>query len=264
MKAIAKQALIIGATGGIGREITERLYKMGFDPISAGRDPKKLMTLTRILGSNATYFVADITNYDQIHHGLLMHRDRRRKDGLENNLQVVVNASGVLRLNDSLESLEQCIDVNLIGTHNTLKLAEEFIEDDGHVGVISSAASLLTLPGKFGSYAASKAAVNTLCNHARISRALRVKNVSVTVSYPQIVETAMANSVEAKEHDVFKVFPHYDPKVVAKKIVDDMLTGKRSSFLSRRDQLLAFVARVAPVTFERLTLRYIEQKLRTR
>ncbi|MEI6397036.1 MAG: SDR family oxidoreductase [Candidatus Taylorbacteria bacterium] len=265
-------ALVTGGNRGIGLACAEELIReYGYDVIILARDQKRLARAATTLGGNTEIITVDITDRCKLCEKVRNTMSRRRQAGAKTDLDVIIHAAGILRLNNSLDSVQECMRVNFIGTYNILHEVANFYmrpsglnernHKKGHIGIIGSAACLSTFPGNYGAYAASKAAVAAYCNYARKDSLIN-KGSTLTVAFPSIVDTDMTDTCEAREQRSYIAFPHHTAKSAAQVIVRDVLSGKRTSFITRNDRFMSFLARIAPELFEKLVERKVERACR--
>jgi short-subunit dehydrogenase len=167
-----RNALLTGASGGIGAEIARRLAREGVNLAISGRRQDALSALAVELGASGVSCVpvrADLADREQLR-GLLGEVEAKLGP-----LDLLINNAGVEAVGSfaasSEQELAQTIEVNLTApmllTHAALK---GMLSRGGHVVFISS------LAGKFGPaynapYAASKAGLIALTQSLRAEHA---------------------------------------------------------------------------------------------
>jgi len=146
-------ALIIGATGGLGAEVARLLKRKGHKIFLSGRDKPALAMLGKELGSKS--FSADITDEKQVK-ALL--RESRRELGT---IDLLLHSAGYNDrkpfLEYSAEEWDRIFDIN---TRSVFLTSKELYKNNPHatLAVISSMAGLF--PAKhYSLYCASKHAV---------------------------------------------------------------------------------------------------------
>jgi NAD(P)-dependent dehydrogenase (short-subunit alcohol dehydrogenase family) len=179
--------LITGAASGIGAATAAELKRRGAKPVLLDCDSATLETTAQALGDDVLYLTVDVTSlaaceaaveYTLARHG---HID-----------MVWANAGmasfGPLSHTDP-SAFRRCIEVNVLGVFNTVRAALPAIQEErGHVAVTASVASFAH-PPHMSAYAASKAAVEALCNSWRVE--LAAHDVTVGVIHPTWVSTPM-------------------------------------------------------------------------
>jgi NADP-dependent 3-hydroxy acid dehydrogenase YdfG len=181
-----RNALVTGASGGMGRTIAERLCAKGLTVHALARNASKLAELQAACG--AVPHAIDVTDTDAVT-ALLADLE----------IDVLVNNAGVSRPGSLLTSdafdIDEQIDVNLrAALHlSRLVLPGMMQRDRGHIVNITSMAGHYEFGGHIA-YHATKAAMHT------VSRQLRVdafgRRVRVTEISPGRVETDIFAHVE--------------------------------------------------------------------
>lgn len=181
-----RNALVTGASGGMGRAIAERLCAKGLTVHALARNASKLAELQAACG--AVPHAIDVTDTDAVT-ALLADLE----------IDVLVNNAGVSRPGSLLTSdafdIDEQIDVNLrAALHlSRLVLPGMMQRDRGHIVNITSMAGHYEFGGHIA-YHATKAAMHT------VSRQLRVdafgRRVRVTEISPGRVETDIFAHVE--------------------------------------------------------------------
>jgi 3-oxoacyl-[acyl-carrier protein] reductase len=146
-------ALIWGASGGIGRALTTQLASAGWRVFGAARDESRVPDSAFWRGA---FDANDDHSFDAATYAI----------GLEaEDLRLVVYAAGVM-LATSLESVssadwQRMHDVNLRGALRAVQASLPLLADGGQIVVIGAKVDKLALP-KFGAYAAAKAGLEPL------------------------------------------------------------------------------------------------------
>ena len=152
-----KVAIITGASKGIGKAISEKFHLLGYITVMVDMDDKNGKELEQVLGNNAHFIHADITNENEVKtlfETVLSTFGR---------LDALVNNAGIIKdnviWNMPTEDFDAVINVNLKGTWLMCKYAaEKFkIQKSGRIVNIASRAWLGN-PGQ-SNYSASKSGV---------------------------------------------------------------------------------------------------------
>ena len=69
-----RTVLITGAARGIGAGAAERLHAKGANVALVGLEPERLEENAARLGDRATYFEADVTDFDALERAVAAHR----------------------------------------------------------------------------------------------------------------------------------------------------------------------------------------------
>jgi NAD(P)-dependent dehydrogenase (short-subunit alcohol dehydrogenase family) len=190
-------AVVTGGGGGVGRALALRFAGLGDRVVVAGRDEAALRA-TAAAGEAIEPVACDVTDEAAVGTAL---------DGAEDAgpLRAVVHCAGRggdrVRIIDRqrrpgpLETFEQVLRVNLVGTYNVLRLAAARMSGnevvDGDRGAIVLTASVAAFDGQIGqtSYAASKAGVHGITLVA--ARDLASWAIRVNTIAPGVFDTPM-------------------------------------------------------------------------
>lgn len=180
-----RRVLITGAARGIGAALAARLADRGANVAVAGLEPEALQETADRCGGPA--FVCDVRHREEVEQAV-----RGAVDVL-GGLDVVVANAGVAAqlpmVGGDPALFEQTVAVNVLGTYYTLRAAGEHIRHQGGYALaISSLAAAVNLP-LMGSYNASKAAVEVMCNTLRVE--LRGSGARAGVAYFAQLDTDM-------------------------------------------------------------------------
>jgi NAD(P)-dependent dehydrogenase (short-subunit alcohol dehydrogenase family) len=184
-------ALITGAASGIGAELARQLSGRGMRLALLDRNGEGLESVAAGLPGAATA-VADVSDAEGL--TAAIEELAERLGGID---VCVANAGiatgGPLRLVGP-ETVEETIDINLLGVWRTVRAALPYVVDRrGHLLLISSAAAVMP-SGGLGAYSAAKAGVEALGRTLRIE--LRPHGVSVGVAYYLFLNTPMVSAGE--------------------------------------------------------------------
>jgi NAD(P)-dependent dehydrogenase (short-subunit alcohol dehydrogenase family) len=206
-------ALVTGANRGIGRALTEALLARGVRKVYAtARHP---MALRDLRDQRLVVLRLDVTDPDQI----------RAAGDAASDVELVFNNAGVAlvtRIEDArvLDQARREMDVNYFGPLQLLqRLAPTLARNGGGAFVnIGSSAGLTNVP-MFPTYSASKAALHSLTQAARIL--LGVQGTSVFGVYAGPVDTDMTRDL---------ALPKTSPPDVASAILDGIEAGQEDIF----------------------------------
>ena len=187
----AKQAVVTGASSGIGWELAKLLGSEGWRVGLIARRGDRLEELAGIIrrgGGVAEAAVANVGSREEAVAAVASLRDRLGPIDL-----MVANAGlGLPTHCDpvNLDEVESMVRVNLLGViYVCSAVLPEMIERRrGHLAAVSSLAAYKGLPGE-SAYCASKAAVNTYMEGLRIH--LRKRGIAVTTICPGFIRTPM-------------------------------------------------------------------------
>jgi NAD(P)-dependent dehydrogenase (short-subunit alcohol dehydrogenase family) len=214
--------LVVGATGGLGREIARQLAAAGATLVLAGRDRARLAALG-IPGAIVTGNLTDAGAIDA-----LVARAVEESGGLDG----VVNAAGVVAFGPAIliddAALEELFAVNTLAPIRLLRAAGASLAASAAAGrepffvTLSGVVSESPTAG-LAAYSASKAALAAFGQAA--ARELRRSGIRVMDARPGHTETGLA------DHPVAGVAPKLPaglrPEAVAARIVQAIAAGDR-------------------------------------
>lgn len=199
-----------GGASGLGEATARRLYDLGAHVILADLPESRGVRLAVELGTRATFAAADVRDEVQV-------RAAARAAAERAPLRVAVCCAGIAPAAriagregpHPLALFQDVIDINLVGTFNTLRLAAEAMADnapdaDGTRGVVVMTASVAAYEGQIGqaAYAASKGGVASLTITAArdlAGRGIRVMSIApgpmltpMIAGFSQDVQDALA------------------------------------------------------------------------
>jgi 3-oxoacyl-[acyl-carrier protein] reductase len=178
-----QNAIVTGASRGIGRAIALRLARDGFAVVVnyAGSRDKAAEVVAAITGNGgrAIAVQADVADTADV---ARLFEEAERAHG---RIGVVVNSAGIMKMlpiaSASVEDFDAVFAVNVRGTFNVLQQAAKRIADGGRIITMSTSVLGMSFPN-YGPYAASKAAVEVL---GRIlAHELRGRGVTVNAVAP--------------------------------------------------------------------------------
>ena len=230
-----KQAIVIGATSGIGRGLAGRFAAAGWRVGVVGRREALLRELTATSPANYLYAVADVTQPAACVAALESLTERM------GGMDLCVVCSGTGDLNPTLDfSLEEpAIRTNVWGWTAVVDWAYGFFErrGGGDLAVVTSVGGLRG-SGAAPAYNASKAYQINYAEGLRQRAAKSASGVRVVDLRPGLVDTAMA-----KGDGLFWVMP-------VDRVVDQMLRAvgrrRRVAVVTRRWRLVAWLLRHLP------------------
>jgi len=183
-----RRALVTGASSGLGREMARQLAGRGFEVAVTGRRESDLQETARRVranGGECLVLVGSVTDREDVrrHYAAI----REAWGGLD---LAILNAG----IGDAVdgrafcaETVHRVLATNVEGAANWLEvvLPDMIAAGAGTVAGISSLAAWRGLP-RAGAYSASKAALSTLLESARVD--LRGTGVSVVIVHPGFVK----------------------------------------------------------------------------
>ena len=231
-----KNAIVFGATSGIGKSLTEILVNEGYQVAITGRRLALLVALknkspNQILVKQND--IQDVKDVEKIFHEIVTEFKT---------IDLVIQSSGVGFINPKLEwnYEEQSINTNVLGVTKLYTLAYRLFKNQqfGHLVGISSIASLRgnrAAPVYFASKAYQKAYLESLYIK---TKSIKSKKVFITDIRPGFVDTAMALG-----DGIFWLVPL---EKAVKQIHTAIKKKKRVAYISKRWRLIAWVLKIAP------------------
>ena len=231
-----KNAIVFGATSGIGKSLTEILVNEGYQVAITGRRLALLVALknkspNQILVKQND--IQDVKDVEKIFHEIVTEFKT---------IDLVIQSSGVGFINPKLEwnYEEQSINTNVLGVTKLYTLAYILFKNQqfGHLVGISSIASLRgnrAAPVYFASKAYQKAYLESLYIK---TKSIKSKKVFITDIRPGFVDTAMALG-----DGVFWLVPL---EKAVKQIHTAIKKKKRVAYISKRWRLIAWLLKIAP------------------
>jgi len=192
------KALITGGASGLGEAVVREITIAGGYAAILDLDENRGKTLASDLGNSALYIKTDVASAKSVKAAI---NQAAAAFGLIN---VLVNCAGIApaakvlgkKGPHDLELFTRVLQVNLIGTFNTIRLAVERMAEnspgtDGERGVIVNTASIAAFEGQIGqaAYSASKGGIVGLT--LPVARELAALGIRVVTIAPGIMETPM-------------------------------------------------------------------------
>ncbi|MHB1404333.1 MAG: SDR family NAD(P)-dependent oxidoreductase [Desulfitobacteriaceae bacterium] len=196
----SKVALVIGGTGGLGKDMALALAEYGADVVVASRHPengKDVVEQIQRLGRRAQALAVDILNEDDV-------RELTAKVVAEfRRIDILLNGAGTNVWQKaeeySVENWDKVVDINLKGTFIVSREVGKYMiqQGGGKIINISSVRSLLGYPENYTAYCASKGGLNMY------TKALAAEwakyNIKVNSIAPTFVETPLVADMLADE-----------------------------------------------------------------
>ncbi len=237
-----KNALVIGATSGIGAGIAERLALSGYHVGITGRRVEMLQALESKHSSSFVSFEHDVNSMESTNQCWAFFIER-----FNNKIDLVVHCAGIGFENPELHwDLEaQTIETNVKGAAYIYNLAyKQFIKQQfGHLVGISSIAGLRGNRGA-PAYFASKAFQNNYLESLYFkTKETPGNNIFVTDIRPGFVDTKMALGEG--------IFWMATVDKACDQIIKAIVARKRRVYISHRWNFIAWVLKVVPSWLQR-------------
>lgn len=238
------QALVTGASSGLGRILARKLGERGRSVLLLARDEARLQEAAREVeaaGGSAETLSVDVADGAAVAAAI---------SGRP--IDLVLHAAGLLELGPVEElgsdRVRKLLEVNVLGTTNVVTAALPALrERRGRIGLLSSIVAVIPVPGGFSGYAASKWALRGWCETVRPE--LATQGVSLTVSYPATIDTPMVEGLRESGPPVYEAFAWHDPEKVADRLLRDTLARRPESWAGLVDRCAAFGYRMMPRSF---------------
>lgn len=229
-----KNALIIGATSGIGLELSKLLVADNYKVVITGRRENLLNQIKETNTEKYIVKVNDVTNIESCETLF-----SELKEELET-IDLIVYSSGVGKANYKLSWEEEVptLETNVIAATKIYGLAYNFFRQQGygHLVGISSIASIRGnrhAPGYFASKAYQASYLESLWMKGKRSKSA----ISVTDIQPGFVDTPMA---------LGKTFWMASAEKASRQIYLAIKKKKRKAYITKRWGLVAFVMKITP------------------
>jgi short-subunit dehydrogenase len=231
-----KNAIVFGATSGIGKSITKILIKEGYKVAITGRRLEKLEELKKEFPDQILVKQNDIQQIEDVEKVF-------NEIVLEfKTIDLVIQSSGVGFVNPKLDwdKEQQTILTNVLGVTKLYVLTYKLFKEQqfGHLVGISSIASIRgsrAAPDYFASKAYQKSYLEGLYIK---TKSIKSKKVFITDIRPGFVDTPMALGDQ-----LFWMVPL---EKAAIQIYSAIKKKKRVAYISKRWQLVAWVLKIAP------------------
>lgn len=231
-----KNAIVFGATSGIGYELTKILVQNNYRIAITGRRLEKLKELKAEFPSQIIIKQNDIQQIEDLEKVFFEMVDEFKT------VDLIVQSSGVGFVNPKLEwgKEEQTINTNVLGVTKLYTLSYNLFRKQqfGHLVGISSIASIRgnrSSPVYFSSKAYQKAYLESLYFK---TKTIKSKKVFITDIRPGFVDTPMALGEE-----IFWMVP---VEKAAKQIYTAIKKKKRVAYISKRWRLVAWALKIMP------------------
>ena len=196
-----KNALVTGASGGIGRAIAETLHSSGATVTISGTRMESLEELANGLGKRVHILSCDLSNGAEVEN---LSKSAQEKMG---SIDILVNNAGITRDNlfmrMSDEDWATVLEINLT---STMRLCRGVLRGMmkarwGRIINIGSIVGSTGNPGQ-GNYAASKAAL--LGMSKSLANEVASRGITVNCIAPGFVKTAMTDKLNDNQKEAIK------------------------------------------------------------
>jgi short-subunit dehydrogenase len=239
-----KNAIVFGATSGIGKSLTEILVKQGYKVAITGRRLEKLTELKNQFSENIIIKQNDIQEIE--------HLEKIFNEIVSEfkTVDLIVQSSGVGFVNPKLnwDKENQTILTNVLGVTKLYTLSYNLFKEQqfGHLVGITSIASIRgsrAAPVYFASKAYQKSYLEGLYIK---TKSIKSKKVFITEIRPGFVDTPMALG-----ENVFWMVPVVK---AATQIYTAIKKKKRVAYVSKRWQIIAIILKIMPAWLLKKTM----------
>ncbi|WOC39584.1 SDR family NAD(P)-dependent oxidoreductase [Polaribacter sp. HL-MS24] len=231
-----KNAIVFGATSGIGKSLTEILIKEGYKVAITGRRLDKLKAFKKQYPDNILIKQNDIQDVDDVA------RVFEEIVCAFKTIDLVVQSSGVGYVNPKLdwELQQQTINTNVLGCTKLYILAYNLFKKQqfGHLVGISSIASIRgnrSAPDYFASKAYQKAYLESLY--------IKTKSIPSGKVFITDIRLGFVDTPMALGDAIFWMVPL---EKAAKQIFSAIKKKKRVAYISKRWELIAWILSFMP------------------
>ncbi|CAG9568149.1 unnamed protein product [Danaus chrysippus] len=206
-------SLVTGGASGLGKATVERLVKNGGRVVILDIQGTRAQEVAKDFGEDVQVSVGCVTSEEDVNNALKIAKSKFGR------LDTLVNCAGFAQTNQvynfnkdlpgGLEYFQKCINVNTLGTFNTIRLAVGLMgknkpTEDGQRGVIVNTAATIAYEGDIGQagYAASMAAVIGMT--LPLARDLASQGIRVVTIAPGIFETPLVSYLPEKMLEFIK------------------------------------------------------------
>jgi len=228
-------AIVIGASSGMGRELVKKLCLQGYKVAATARRLDQLISLKDEISGEVVIKQMDISNYEETIDVLQELIAELSK------VELIIISAGVLIWNSELDYKKDLdvIAVNVAGFTVVANFAVNyFIEQNkGHLVMISSISGLRG-SDKAPSYPASKAYTSNYLQGLRKKVVKSNKDITITDIKPGYVQTSMV--------DGSKSFWMATVDVATEQIINAIRTKTSHAYVTKRWRLMAWLMKTLP------------------
>lgn len=195
-----KNALVTGASGGIGSAVAKALASRGATVVLTGRRQEALEAVAAEIGNDAHVVVADLGSAEGA--DALM---AQAAEAVGGSIDILVNNAGLTRDGLSMrmkdEDIDAVLEVNTKAAFRLMRAAMRAMTKSrwGRIVNITSVVGLVGNPGQ-ANYAASKGALTAMSKS--VASELATRGVTVNCVAPGFVATAMTDVLSDKQKEI--------------------------------------------------------------
>ena len=187
-----KKVLLTGASGGIGKALSQKFINNGANLIFTSSNNDKLDELRNLYGDVHSYYLLDLSKKENLIDNIKNIRENNK------DIDIIINNAGItkdnLLLRMSVEQWQEVIDTNLSSSFYIIKniLPDMVKNRKGKILGITSVVALTGNPGQ-SNYTASKGGMIAMYKSLAIEVAQR--NINVNLIAPGFIESPMTNEL---------------------------------------------------------------------
>ena len=232
---MSKNALLFGATSGIGRELAKLLVEDGYKVMITGRRIEKLKEIYSESPQNYVVQQHDVTDVDATK------KVFENLSAVFDKVDLIIHNSGIAEEDFNLdwEKSIPTIEVNVIGATRVYQLAYNYFKDQGY-GHLVGITSMASIRGNrsVATYHASKAYQASYLESLWMkARRTKKAKIDVTNILPGYVDTAII---------IGPTFWMSPLEKAAKQILRAIKLKKRKAYITRRWVLIGLFLKILP------------------
>ena len=187
-----KKVLLTGASGGIGKALSQKFINSGANLIFTSSKKDKLDELRNLYGDVHSYYLLDLSKKENLIDNIKNIRENNK------DIDIIINNAGItkdnLLLRMSVEQWQEVIDTNLSSSFYIIKnILQDMVKNrKGKILGITSVVALTGNPGQ-SNYTASKGGMIAMYKSLAIEVAQR--NINVNLIAPGFIESPMTNEL---------------------------------------------------------------------
>ena len=193
-----KKILITGASGGIGKALSEVFNKANCQIIFTSSNESKLENLKRDFGKNHMYYFLDLSNSDNLTKNIQKITDENK------DIEILINNAGITKDNLILrmkkDQWDDVININLNSNFHIVKsiIPNMLRNKKGKIIGITSVVAFTGNPGQ-ANYTASKSGMIAMYKSLALEVAQR--NININLIAPGFIESPMTSKLNESQRN---------------------------------------------------------------
>ncbi len=191
-----KKILITGASGGIGKALSDVFIKAKCQIIFTSSDELKLENLRKNFGNNNLYYFLDLSNSNSLSENIKKITDENK------DIEILINNAGIyndyLRLIMKKDQWDDVININLNSNFHILKsIIPNMIKNKkGRIIGITSVVAFTGNPGQ-ANYTASK--YGMIAMYKSLALEVAQRNININLIAPGFIESPMTSKLSENQ-----------------------------------------------------------------